>query len=64
MKGKKIKDLTPVRKENGRYQLPYVKEVLEYAKEHSNAAAMRHFEVAHSTFYTWLRNSRPKKRRR
>ncbi len=59
-----MKTKSPVRTENGRYIAVYVEQVLEYAKEHSNAEAMRQFEVAHSTFYTWLRNSRPKKRRR
>lgn len=52
---KKVKDTTPVRSENGYYLPVFVDQVLEYAKDHSDAEAMRQFKVAHSTFYGWKR---------
>jgi hypothetical protein len=52
---KKTKEATPVRAYNGRHRPEYIREVIQFARLHSNAEAIRHFEVAASTFYGWLR---------
>lgn len=44
------------KKENGHWEDSFVLEVIEYAREHCNAAAIRKYKVPHTTFYGWMRN--------